>query len=115
MPRLITLGLRDNVPPPEQNSVENQLPDDIQRPEPDSLEGQSDAGESKQPSPAWAILEHLGFDGLGEILFEPGGLVVLVFIALACGVIYFLVSGTVALLQEAFSSGGPPQGLGVGS
>jgi Tol biopolymer transport system component len=68
MPGLTTLRLRDDVLPPEE----------------DSLEDQNNAGESKEPSLAWAILEHLAFDGLGEILSEPGGLVVLAFIALAC-------------------------------
>ena len=96
MPRFMTLGLRDEALPPE-------------------LDTQETEKAASENSRVWEILSGFGFDdGLGEILFEPGGLVVLVIIGLACVVIYFLVSGAVALVQEAFSSG-PPQGLGLGS
>ena len=96
MPRIMTLGLRDDVPPPEQAFQENE---DV----------------ASKNSRVWERLgELVDFDGLGEILFEPGGLLFLAVIVVACVVIFFLASGAIALVQEAFSSG-PPHGLGLGS
>jgi hypothetical protein len=53
------------------------------------------------------------FEALGEILEEPGlGLALLVIVAVVV-VTALVVGGLCAAVQDAFFSGGPPQGLGL--
>lgn len=98
MSPLMTLGLEGEALTPAQDSQESE---------------NLTSGRRKRLR-AWDMLD-LDVDGLGEILFEPRVLLFLAIVALACVVVFLLVSGVVALAQEVLSGGGPPQTLGLGS
>jgi|SRR6266853_2543677 len=87
-----------------------------------SLESEADADSLFAPNPDHQfprsfpekILDMLDpFEALGAILEEPGFGLALLMVVAAVVATALLVGGLWVAVQEAFLSGGPPQGLGL--